>query len=158
MLSLLWARSIQPKFPEISIQNSMDRFGPTGKVWGGPIFPVGPVGILVEWIAPFDWLLRRCTGNWVKTRAPKHSHSEIEHENDPVAITSLQNDEWGRALEVFSSSTAFSSLLILVRWLIPKSTGTKSYMEVNPLNPKIKLWILICCLYSFPTEVVGRSW
>ena len=37
----------------------MDRFGPTGKVskngstfWGGPLFPVGPVGILVEWIAP----------------------------------------------------------------------------------------------------------
>ena len=26
------ARSIQPKFPEISVQNSMDRFGPTGKV------------------------------------------------------------------------------------------------------------------------------
>ena len=31
-LSILWARSIQPKFPEISVQNSMDRFGPTGKV------------------------------------------------------------------------------------------------------------------------------
>ena len=29
---LPWARSIQPKFPEISVQNSMDRFGPTGKV------------------------------------------------------------------------------------------------------------------------------
>ena len=28
----LWARSIQPNFPEISVQNSMDRFGPTGKV------------------------------------------------------------------------------------------------------------------------------
>ena len=28
----LGARSIQPKFPEISVQNSMDRFGPTGKV------------------------------------------------------------------------------------------------------------------------------
>ena len=28
----------------------------------------------------------------------------------------------------------------------------------NPLNPKIKTWILICCPYSFPTEVVGRSW
>ena len=26
------ARSIQPKFPEILVQNSMDRFGPTGKV------------------------------------------------------------------------------------------------------------------------------
>ena len=28
----LGARSIRPKFPEISVQNSMDRFGPTGKV------------------------------------------------------------------------------------------------------------------------------
>ena len=28
----LRARSIQPKFPEISVQHSMDRFGPTGKV------------------------------------------------------------------------------------------------------------------------------
>ena len=28
----LRARSIQPNFPEISVQNSMDRFGPTGKV------------------------------------------------------------------------------------------------------------------------------
>ena len=27
-----WARSIQPKFPEISVQNSIDRFGPTWKV------------------------------------------------------------------------------------------------------------------------------
>ena len=26
------ARSIQPKVPEISVQNSMNRFGPTGKV------------------------------------------------------------------------------------------------------------------------------
>ena len=28
----LLARSIQPNLPEISVQNSMDRFGPTGKV------------------------------------------------------------------------------------------------------------------------------
>ena len=32
------ARSIQPKFPEISVQNSMDRFGPTGKVSKKPVF------------------------------------------------------------------------------------------------------------------------
>ena len=31
-LYLLRARSIQPNFPEISVQNSMDRFGPTRKV------------------------------------------------------------------------------------------------------------------------------
>ena len=24
--------------------------------WGGPLFPVGPVGILVDWIAPMDWI------------------------------------------------------------------------------------------------------
>ena len=29
---------------------------------------------------------------------------------------------------------------------------------IHDLNPKIKIWILICCPYSFPTEVVGRSW
>ena len=28
----------------------------------------------------------------------------------------------------------------------------------NPLNPKIKIWILICCSYLFPAEVAGRSW
>ena len=27
----------------------------------------------------------------------------------------------------------------------------------NPLNPRIKIEILIFCPYSFPTEVVGRS-
>ena len=54
-----WAQSIQPKFLEISVQNSTDWFGPTGKIlkkwstfWGGPLFPVGPVWILVEWITP----------------------------------------------------------------------------------------------------------
>ena len=31
-------------------------------------------------------------------------------------------------------------------------------LPLNPLNPRIKIWILICCFYSFPTEVVGRSW
>ena len=29
---------------------------------------------------------------------------------------------------------------------------------INPLNSKIKIWILSCCPSSFPTEVVGRSW
>ena len=50
------ARSIQPKFPEISVQNSMDRFGPTGKVskkqvhllrWS--FFP-GRTGLNVGWM------------------------------------------------------------------------------------------------------------
>ena len=27
-----------------------------------------------------------------------------------------------------------------------------------PLNPKIKIWILICGPYLFPTEVVERRW
>ena len=28
----------------------------------------------------------------------------------------------------------------------------------NPSNRKIKIWILICCPYSFPIDVVSRSW
>jgi len=58
-----WAQSIQPKFPEISVQNSMDKFGPTGKVSKktGPPFEVDHFSrsdrleILVEWIAPLNW-------------------------------------------------------------------------------------------------------
>ena len=54
------ARSIQPNFPEISVQNSMDRFGPTGKVskkrvhllrWSS--FP-GRTGWNFGWIAPTE--------------------------------------------------------------------------------------------------------
>ena len=47
----LWARSIQPKFPEISVQNSMDRFGPTGKV-SKKLVHLLRWSSLVEWIAP----------------------------------------------------------------------------------------------------------
>ena len=39
-----------------------------------------------------------------------------------------------------------------------KLKEVKERQSSNPLNPKIKIWILICCFYSFPTEVVGRSW
>ena len=30
-------------------------------------------------------------------------------------------------------------------------------LSINLLVPKIKIWILICCRYSFPTDAVGRS-
>ena len=34
-----------------SNRKSFEKMGPC-TFWGGPLFPVGPVGILVEWIAP----------------------------------------------------------------------------------------------------------
>ena len=37
-------------------------------------------------------------------------------------------------------------------------TLTRFATFFNPLNHKINIWILICCPYSFPREVVGRSW
>ena len=74
-----WARSIQPKFPEISVQKSMDRFGPTEKVskklvhllrW--TTFP-GRTGLNFGWIEPAQctsvYLARKyysCTCNNVK--------------------------------------------------------------------------------------------
>ena len=40
-----WIGSVQP-----------EKFRKNGSTfWGGPLFPVGPVGILVEWIAPHDF-------------------------------------------------------------------------------------------------------
>ena len=37
-------------------------------------------------------------------------------------------------------------------------TFTRFATFSNPSNHKINIWILICCPYSFPREVVGRSW
>ena len=34
--------------------------------------------------------------------------------------------------------------------------GAKRRLCLNPLDPKIKLKILICCPYTLPVEVVGR--
>ena len=55
------ARSIQPKFSEIRSKTQWigsvqpEKFRKNGSTFrGGPLFPVGPVGILVEWIAPLD--------------------------------------------------------------------------------------------------------
>ena len=43
-------------------------------------------------------------------------------------------------------------------YLVLRKFCPRSRRRLNPLNPKIKIGILICCPYSFPTEVVGRSW
>ena len=70
-LVILWARFIQPKFP---VQNSMDRFGPEkfrknwSTFWGGPLFSVGPGGILVEWIAPISSEIGLKTRSWQNKR------------------------------------------------------------------------------------------
>ena len=44
------------------------------------------------------------------------------------------------------------------RVTIPSQKGEPVRHVFNPLNHKIKIWILICCPYSFPWEVVERSW
>ena len=99
------ARSIQPNFPEISVQNSMDRFGPTGKVskngstfWGGPLFPVGPVGILVEWIAP-----RVCTGG---TTPPQSGHCRFNFLLREMWKTSLtwERGSWSYKFILYKTS------------------------------------------------------
>ena len=38
------------------------------------------------------------------------------------------------------------------------SVKKRTNVTVNTLSPKIKIWILIDCPNSFPTEEVGRSW
>ena len=37
-----------------------------------------------------------------------------------------------------------------------KTLKAKDNGSLNPLNPKIKIWILFCRPYSFPTEVVEK--
>ena len=40
----------------------------------------------------------------------------------------------------------------------PRTLWWNHPLFLNPLNPKIKIWILICCPNSFPTEAMRRSW
>ena len=42
-------------------------------------------------------------------------------------------------------------------FLAPLACTCVHLFLVKPLNSKIKIWILICSTYSFPTEVEGRS-
>ena len=55
-----WIGSVQP-----------EKFRKNGSIfWGGPLFPVGPVGILFEWIAPYESLeMRTKWDNHGNTRA-----------------------------------------------------------------------------------------
>ena len=59
---------------------------------------------------------------------------------------------------LLNNKTAYSNFIALssVLWLGFQSEAI--CIDLNPLHPKIKIWILICCPYLFPTEVVGRSW
>ena len=52
-----WIGSVQP-----------EKFRKNGSTfWGGPLFSVGPVGILVEWIAPYMFCLQL---TWPRTTRP----------------------------------------------------------------------------------------
>ena len=84
----LGARSIQSKFPEILVQNSKDRCGSTrtefrenwSTFWGGPLFPVGPVG-------NFGWMdcaLRKVVPNLFSPRSPGAPPSL--HETIPISL------------------------------------------------------------------------
>ena len=76
-----WARSIQPKFPEISVQNSMDRFGPTGKVSKKRVYLLrlttfpGRTGWNFGWMNHAHWVLDRTLLKfWLNGSRPGSSH------------------------------------------------------------------------------------
>ena len=56
--------------------------------------------------------------------------------------------------DLFGTNPTMAAVLDL--WY--KTFGWVKKVKINPLNTKIKIWNLICCSYSFPTDVVGRSW
>ena len=47
------------------------------------------------------------------------------------------------------------AMIALSKHFISKNVST--VLILNPLNPKIKIKILLCCPYLFTIEVVGRS-
>ena len=89
------ARSIQPNFPEISVQNSMDRFGPTGKVSKKRVH-------LLRWSSfpgrtgwNFGWMDRALKTQSPKTKTrnpkietkPKQSHKpKTRYSSSPISF------------------------------------------------------------------------
>ena len=60
---------------------------------------------------------------------------------------------------VYHQYTAFGNDHVMHDHVVDKLLRPlQNDVQFNPLNPKIKIWILICWPYLFPIEVVGRSW
>ena len=72
-----WARSIQPKFPEISVQNAMDRFGPTRKVSEKLVHLLrwttcpGRTGLNFGWMDRAPWQALQGKRDWIICGRPK---------------------------------------------------------------------------------------
>ena len=83
-----WIGSVQP-----------EKFRKNGSTfWGGPLFPVGPVGILVEWIAP-----RVCTGG---TTPPQSGHGRFNFLLREMWKTSLtwERGSWSYKFILYKTS------------------------------------------------------
>ena len=133
---------------------------------------------ILQWIKP--WLLRLASAATVHwwTKLGRNSRYFF----DPIIDTQTQPVLlyiacWSQSLFLSSSYCKLSSLksqsysiiytylelnlfVFCIQFCSVKMLTISSYVIVffNPLNPKIKSRILICCPYSFPTEVVGRRW
>ena len=71
-----WARSIQPKFQEISVQNLMDRFGPTEKVSKKLVHLLrwstffGRTGLKFGWMDRAPWQALQGKRDWIISGRP----------------------------------------------------------------------------------------
>ena len=110
------ARSIQPKFPEILVKTQWigsvqpEKFRKNWSTfWGGPLLPVGPVWILVEWIAPMNLIqnIPACF-LWLK-----YSVQEPQHERDVNTSRNFElipkGDQSGRGSHFDSEMTKHRS-------------------------------------------------
>ena len=74
-----WIGSVQPEKFRIN--------GST--VWGGPLFPVGPVGILVEWIAPFVWEIKYWDLRTLNNVKSNFSFNEMNKKDLPAMYSTV---------------------------------------------------------------------
>ena len=89
-----------------------------------------------------------CLHAWIKIQAGKHSRSQ-SFSGDTAKI---------RAAAKISSVRACANVYRVKKDGVEKGNANKrSNRRFNPLRPGIKLQILLLCLHTFLTEVVGRS-
>ena len=90
------------------------------------VVPNCTMGLFLERYRFCHWLLKRCTGKWVKTCTPNTVPSAIRPISEPVlkAISKLQTNKWT------SVGTSLPPMLTSHRWKLYKGQNTNKRVRV----------------------------
>ena len=126
-----------------------------------------------DWAHPmlWNWEIQgsQHTISMQKLRFPNHPRTKVRWQVPPDQVVLEHSADFGNIAVyckyIMQKPQAQMWQLFCLCWMVlflsskDKKRVTQTFPGFNPLIlGRSKIWILICCPYSFPTEVVGRNW